>query len=397
MDREHAVDDERAPQLGRDHPGDEVDALEHHRPALVERALQRGLDAGEHVAGLVEEAEQRRVARLLLLRLRQPEAGLEARVVDRRHELLREEGAHRLPDEVGRGDARDPEPVGDLGRDRRLARAGAAADEQDHRAGRAPAGRGSGAAGGRRAGRARRRAGRPRARARRSRSTVTSPRCARSASVRRASSYASSSVTPTAVSARAIRPFEYGVSCPPRKCRSPLRRSVVTRRLLRQPQQLGVEIAAVRGAATSLPASTTSTPRSRAASATTSIAAAFSSMRKTSASTRASSSRSARAVGEVPETWTTSAPCSSRRCAAKRACAGSGAVVKKATVRPSTGSTGRGRSVARDHARRELGEPSRSSSQPEPSLRHRQHDEVGEQLAVRRSGSRSRPRDPAAR
>ena len=63
---------------------------------------------------------------------------------------LREERAHRLADEVGRRDARDPEPVGDLGRDGRLARAGRAADEQDDRQVERRAGRGSGAAGARR-------------------------------------------------------------------------------------------------------------------------------------------------------------------------------------------------------------------------------------------------------
>ena len=133
VDREHALDDERAVEVHVEHPGHEVDALEHHRPALVERALQRRLDADEHVARLVEEAEQRDVAGLLLLGLAEAERRLEARIVDRRHELLREEGAHRLPDEVGRGDARDAEAVGDLRGDRRLAGARAAADEQDHR------------------------------------------------------------------------------------------------------------------------------------------------------------------------------------------------------------------------------------------------------------------------
>jgi hypothetical protein len=54
-------------------------------------------------------------------------------VVDRRHELAREEGPHRLPDEIGRGDARDPQPVGDVGRDRGLPRARRASDEQDQR------------------------------------------------------------------------------------------------------------------------------------------------------------------------------------------------------------------------------------------------------------------------
>ena len=45
----------------------------------------------------------------------------------------REERAHRLADEVGRRDAGDPEPVRDLGRDRRLAGAGRAADQHDDR------------------------------------------------------------------------------------------------------------------------------------------------------------------------------------------------------------------------------------------------------------------------
>ncbi len=45
----------------------------------------------------------------------------------------REEGAHRLADEVGRRDARDPEPVGGLRGDRRLAGARGAADEEDDR------------------------------------------------------------------------------------------------------------------------------------------------------------------------------------------------------------------------------------------------------------------------
>jgi hypothetical protein len=53
--------------------------------------------------------------------------------VHRRHELLREERAHRLPDEVRRRDSRDPEPVRDLGGERRLAGPGGAADEQHDR------------------------------------------------------------------------------------------------------------------------------------------------------------------------------------------------------------------------------------------------------------------------
>src|SRR5262249_7725062 len=47
------------------------------------------------------------------------------------HEVMREERTHRLPHEVGRGDARDPEAVRELRRDRGLAGTGCAADE-DH-------------------------------------------------------------------------------------------------------------------------------------------------------------------------------------------------------------------------------------------------------------------------
>ena len=53
--------------------------------------------------------------------------------MDGRHQLTGEERAHRLPDEVGRGDARDAEAVRDLGGKGRLARPGAAADEQHDR------------------------------------------------------------------------------------------------------------------------------------------------------------------------------------------------------------------------------------------------------------------------
>jgi hypothetical protein len=60
-------------------------------------------------------------------------AGLEARVMDRGHEIAREEGPHRLTDEIGRGDTRDAEPVCDVGGDGGFARAGGAADEQDQR------------------------------------------------------------------------------------------------------------------------------------------------------------------------------------------------------------------------------------------------------------------------
>ena len=127
LDREH--DEDRDGALGArqlDEPRHEVDALEHERPALLERALGRGAHADVDVARLRHEAEVERVAGL-----GERVSRLEARVVDRRHEVAREEGAHRLADEVGRRDARDPEAVGDLGRDRRLPGSRRPADQED--------------------------------------------------------------------------------------------------------------------------------------------------------------------------------------------------------------------------------------------------------------------------
>ena len=103
LDREHAMHDERVLDRG-EHPGHEVDALEHRRPALGERALDGRVDADEDVPRLVEEPVQKRVD-LLLLGAAQPAPGFEAGVVDRGHELRAEERAHRLADEVGRRDA----------------------------------------------------------------------------------------------------------------------------------------------------------------------------------------------------------------------------------------------------------------------------------------------------
>ena len=127
LDLEHALHGEGALDR-RNHAGHEMDALEHHRPALLKRPLDDGADADEDVPRLVQEPGQRRVVRF---RCRRP--GLEARVVDRRHELLREERTHRLADEVGGRDARDSQAVRDLRRHAGLPGAGAAADEDDDR------------------------------------------------------------------------------------------------------------------------------------------------------------------------------------------------------------------------------------------------------------------------
>jgi hypothetical protein len=108
-----------------------VHSLEHHRPALLESALDRRPNADEDVARLLEEPGDDRI--LGLLGLAEPGRRFEAGVVDRRHELLREERAHRLADEVGGRDPGDPKPVGRLCCNRRLARSGRAPDEHDHR------------------------------------------------------------------------------------------------------------------------------------------------------------------------------------------------------------------------------------------------------------------------
>ena len=206
VDREHALHHERVLVGDLEHPRHEVDALEHHRPALVERTVDRRADADEHVPRLVEEALQHEVVRLVAGR-GEPQPRVEARVVDRRHELVREERAHRLADEVGRRDPRDPEPVGGVGRDGRLARAGGAADEQDDREvellqlpeAPQPDDR-------------RRALGLAEGLDRQLVEAVEVERLvgrvARSRSACRASSYALSAGTPTAISARAIRPFE---------------------------------------------------------------------------------------------------------------------------------------------------------------------------------------------
>src|SRR5204862_6620125 len=55
--REHALDHERMAERQRVHARDDVDSLEHHRPPLLERAVDRRANAREHVARLLEEAE----------------------------------------------------------------------------------------------------------------------------------------------------------------------------------------------------------------------------------------------------------------------------------------------------------------------------------------------------
>ena len=129
-DRHDRVHDERPLDLRRNEPWHQVDAFEHDRPALGQRTTDRSIDADADMPRLLDEPGDGRVAlHLADHRL----AGREARAMDRRHELLGEERAHRLADEVGRRHAGDAQPVRNLGRDRRLAGAGRAADQHDQR------------------------------------------------------------------------------------------------------------------------------------------------------------------------------------------------------------------------------------------------------------------------
>src|SRR6266540_1731456 len=127
LDRKHAVDDDGVVSRAGEHPRHEVHSLDNHRPPFLQGSLDRSLDRDQDVGRLVEEAVDERLAG----------AGVEARAVDRRHVLRDEECAERLPHDVGGRDAVDPQPVRHLGGDRRLAGAGWAADQQDHRLGHA--------------------------------------------------------------------------------------------------------------------------------------------------------------------------------------------------------------------------------------------------------------------
>ena len=83
-DLDHDVDEQHAVELGEQQARHEVHAFQHHRPALGERTADRRVHAHTHVTALVDEADDGRIARHLFV---EGLAGLEARVVDRRHEL----------------------------------------------------------------------------------------------------------------------------------------------------------------------------------------------------------------------------------------------------------------------------------------------------------------------
>ena len=84
---------------GRKHPGNEVDSFERERIALLHGTTQNRLDTHEDVSRLLQEAAENAIA-LIIVR-RKGGARLEAREVDRRHELAGEERPHGLPHDVG--------------------------------------------------------------------------------------------------------------------------------------------------------------------------------------------------------------------------------------------------------------------------------------------------------
>ena len=217
-----------------------------------------------------------------LLGLAQRLPGLEAREVDRGHEVAREERAHRLTDEVRGRHARDPEAVGELGRNAWTSRCPSL-----RRAGRSPAGRA------RRSAKYRRRpahrgveyfARAPRCR---SRSATVSPRARRSSSTRRARSCARIVGNADRRERASHQPLRVRNTVAAERQRLVWRGWLVTRA-----PALGRRLPRARaGARRGRPrprrsrAARAGAPRSAAASATTSIAAAFSSTRIVSAST----------------------------------------------------------------------------------------------------------------
>ena len=132
LDRHHDLDDERTLDAVGDHPGNEVNSLEHHRPALLQRALDRRVDADRtwRVWSMKPSSSGSPASRSTAGSV-SPASKLEWWTDGMNS--CEKNAAQRLPDEVGARHAGDPEPVGDLGRDGGLARAGGAADEDDDR------------------------------------------------------------------------------------------------------------------------------------------------------------------------------------------------------------------------------------------------------------------------
>ena len=131
LDREERLNDHGALDSRGNEARHHVHTLERHGVALGQRPVDDGADPDEHVPRLVVEADERRV--LGLVRGSDRCGRFEARVVDRGHEVDREERPHRLPYEVRGGDPRDAETVGDFSRDGRLAGPRSAPDEEDQR------------------------------------------------------------------------------------------------------------------------------------------------------------------------------------------------------------------------------------------------------------------------
>ncbi len=109
-----------------------MDPLQHEAVALEHRTVDQRLDPCRHDSSLLAESDDDGVG---TVRYRDSETSprVERTFVDRGHEVLGKDTTHDLANGIRRHDARDTEPVSDLGGDRRLAHAGRPADEHDER------------------------------------------------------------------------------------------------------------------------------------------------------------------------------------------------------------------------------------------------------------------------
>jgi hypothetical protein len=113
-------------------PRHDVRSFDHEARPLDRCAVQQRLDPHGHGGRLLAEAHDHGV-RPSLGWFAQRGIRLERGRVQRRHQLAGEQRPHHLADRVGRLDAHDAQPRGELGRDCRLADAGRAADQHDER------------------------------------------------------------------------------------------------------------------------------------------------------------------------------------------------------------------------------------------------------------------------
>lgn len=111
-------EDPLPPRLEVEEPRHHVRALDDQVGPLHRGALDEGLHAHRDGRGLLSEPDDDLVLRR---RFAQDRARLERRSMQRRHELVREQGPHHLADRIGRDHPHDPQARRELRRQRRLA------------------------------------------------------------------------------------------------------------------------------------------------------------------------------------------------------------------------------------------------------------------------------------